>query len=211
MHPRVASHFQLDVVDTEPFQVFVGNGAALQSSGKCPRVFIRLQNTFFDMPFFLFDIHSADVVLGVQWLQSLGPFPSDFSVPSMTLFHRGEWITLRGSSSVPAPLSFSQFQTLRDDAQIAHYFLFSLHAAPPDPPSPRQLPLTLTLTLLFLTHTTPRFNLFYTNTPPFVLYPDHFLPLDLKTIIFIFIPTPSPSMLNHIDILTSKKKLCLNS
>jgi len=50
------------------------------------------------------------VVLGVQWLQTLGPFVSDYTVPSMQFQHNGNFITLHGSnSSLPTPTTFHQF------------------------------------------------------------------------------------------------------
>lgn len=66
--------FELETEATTPFEVFVGIGTALQSFGYCPTVYVKLHGNFFHMPFYLFDIHGANMVLGVLWLQSLGPF-----------------------------------------------------------------------------------------------------------------------------------------
>ncbi|KAK4435362.1 hypothetical protein Salat_0699600 [Sesamum alatum] len=48
---------------------------------------LHLENHTFTVPLYLLPIHGADLILGVQWLQSLGPFLSNFSVSSMHFYH----------------------------------------------------------------------------------------------------------------------------
>lgn len=83
MQPRIAEFLNLPIMAITPFSVVVGNGAAIQCSGFCPAVPATLSGHVFPIPFYTLPIHDADPVLGVQWLASLGPFLSDYPVPSI--------------------------------------------------------------------------------------------------------------------------------
>ena len=88
----------------------VGNGDHLSCIGYCSKVPLTLPTNTLAIPFYLLPIQGAYVVLGVQWLQTLGPFVSDYTVPSMQFKHNGNLITLHGSnSSLPTPATFHQF------------------------------------------------------------------------------------------------------
>ncbi|KAL0312114.1 UNVERIFIED_CONTAM: Transposon Ty3-G Gag-Pol polyprotein [Sesamum radiatum] len=107
LHPRVASYLNLQVDSLPHFAVMVGNGASITCSGHCPPITLLIQGHGFDIPFYLLPIHGADVVLGVRWLQTLGLFLSNFSVPSMEFYHKDSLITLTGSPPSSSPLSLS--------------------------------------------------------------------------------------------------------
>lgn len=80
--------------------VMVNHCPALDSAQKC-----TFQSSTFTLPFYILPIHGADVVLGVQWLQMLGPFIYDYSVPHIQ-FHQGpKHITIIGQTSPPATLA----------------------------------------------------------------------------------------------------------
>jgi len=88
----------------------VGNGDYLHCSGYCDNVPITIPTHTLNIPFYLLPIQGADAVLGVQWLQTLGPFVADYTIPSMQFQHDGHLITLYGSTiSLPSPATFHQF------------------------------------------------------------------------------------------------------
>lgn len=65
---------------------------------------------FFSIPFYILPIHGADLALGVQWLQTLSAFLSDYTVPAIQFTHKGKPITLTGPTShSPELATFSQF------------------------------------------------------------------------------------------------------
>lgn len=75
----------------------VGNGEHIHCSGFCSNVPLSVANHCFPISFYAFPIQGADIVLGVQWLQTLGPFISDFTIPSMQFYHNNSLITITGS------------------------------------------------------------------------------------------------------------------
>lgn len=98
MQPRVAEFLQLPVVAMTPFSVIVGNGDSIVCSGSCREVPHKLSEQLFTIPFYVLPIHGADLVLGVQRLQTLGPFLFDYSVPFIQFSYNNTPITIRGSS-----------------------------------------------------------------------------------------------------------------
>jgi hypothetical protein len=62
----------------------VGNGSHIHCSGFCPNVPITLQNTPFHIPIYLFPVEGAYVVLGMEWLKTLGKIDADFTIPSIS-------------------------------------------------------------------------------------------------------------------------------
>ncbi|KAF1862602.1 hypothetical protein Lal_00014142 [Lupinus albus] len=79
--------------DTQ-FRVMVGNEVHIFCTEFCPETPIMLQNQLFHIPFNLLLIKGADVVLGIEWLRTLGPVTSNFAIPSMTLMVGSNTITL---------------------------------------------------------------------------------------------------------------------
>lgn len=76
LQPRTATHLHIPHSPTQPLSVMVGNGSYIDCAGFCSSVPISLQNTLFHIPFHLFPIEGADVVLGLDWLTTLDPFHS---------------------------------------------------------------------------------------------------------------------------------------
>jgi len=87
LQPRIAKHLHLPIQPNPPFKVMVGNGAFITCQGISPSVQISLQTTLFTIPFYLLPIEGVDVVLGIEWLRTLGPIQADFAIPSIAFTH----------------------------------------------------------------------------------------------------------------------------
>ncbi|OIW01863.1 hypothetical protein TanjilG_07158 [Lupinus angustifolius] len=128
MQPRVAQFLQLPISPTPKFPVMVGNGERTYCTGLCKETPINLQQQLFTIPFYLLPIQRADVVLGIEWLSTLGPVTSDFSVPSMTFTHDHKPITLTGQHShTPTLASFHQLRRLSNMDAIAYIFYITIY------------------------------------------------------------------------------------
>lgn len=62
----------------------MANGGILNSLGTCSGVSPGLQDYSFNADFFLLQISGLDIVLGAQWLQTLGEIHWDFGRLVMT-------------------------------------------------------------------------------------------------------------------------------
>lgn len=86
MQPRVAEFLNLLVVAITPFSVIMGNGDLIQCSGSYVDVPVTIGEQLFHTPFFILPIHGTNLVLGVQWLQTLGAFLSGYNIPPSNSF-----------------------------------------------------------------------------------------------------------------------------
>nr|GEV92100.1 hypothetical protein [Tanacetum cinerariifolium] len=108
IQPRVAKFLQLQISNAPRFSVLVGNGDSLTCSGLCLNVPIYMQQNMFSISFYVLSISGADVVLGVQWLQTLGQILSDYSILVIQFQHDRHLVTLTGEAKVlPTQASFS--------------------------------------------------------------------------------------------------------
>ena len=57
----------------------VANGETLVSHGMCPNLLFSIQQYEFTADFYLLEFGGCDMVLGAEWLQTLGPILWDFS------------------------------------------------------------------------------------------------------------------------------------
>ena len=56
----------------------VASGERLTSLGKCKQTQLSLQGNSIFVDFYLLPLEGCDVVLGAQWLSTLGPIEWDF-------------------------------------------------------------------------------------------------------------------------------------
>jgi hypothetical protein len=105
LQPRIASHLHIPTKSIPNFSVMVGNGSHLECTGHCPDVPINIQNNLFHISFYLLPIEGADVVLGMEWLRTLGPLAADFSIPKISFKHNDTDITIAGDPKTLPTLS----------------------------------------------------------------------------------------------------------
>ena len=99
--------------ETKRFKVYMGNGHFLLCSKLCRGVELLLQGHRFVVDLYVLPICGLDVVLGMQWLQTLGPCIHDHKALTMEFVWEGSTIKLAGSTDVSAhQLSFTQLNAL---------------------------------------------------------------------------------------------------
>jgi hypothetical protein len=82
-HPRVVWRL-LCLVDIDAvLKVQISDGGKLRSTEHFPRVSVKLPNLSFSTDFYILQLGGCDMVLGAQWLRTLGPILWDFSKLSM--------------------------------------------------------------------------------------------------------------------------------
>ncbi|VFQ60773.1 unnamed protein product [Cuscuta campestris] len=135
IHPGVAERLQLVLHPVTSFRVYVGNGDFLWCAYACPQTAVSLQGHEFLIDLYLLEIHGTDMVLGVQWLQTLGKVSHDYAQMTMEFVWQGKPITLQGDTIPPRPMSYGQFCTMvASSTSWALYELIVSQAekAPPD-------------------------------------------------------------------------------
>ncbi|XP_061362338.1 uncharacterized protein LOC133306077 [Gastrolobium bilobum] len=125
LQPKVASILELPITADRKFEVMVGNGQLLQCEGFCPAVPVQIQHHVFLVDFYVLPIQGADMVLGVKWLQILGPVTLDYSRLTMEFLWKDETIKLKGESHT-SPISLNQFRRIQQKGQVASLFQLSV-------------------------------------------------------------------------------------
>lgn len=114
---RIAKQLGLPLQQAPSFQVLVGNGEELNCSTICPKVCLQLGSHQFLVDFFVVPLRGAELVLGVQWLKSLGPVLTNYEALTMTFFKDGQVVQLKGANlglhqKKPLSISFVDWSPL---------------------------------------------------------------------------------------------------
>ncbi|GAV90137.1 RVP_2 domain-containing protein, partial [Cephalotus follicularis] len=76
------------------FEVAVANGEKLTSEGQCKAICMKMKGVPLKIDFYLLPLEGSDVVLGAQWLSTLGPIWWDFSKLQMSFQIDGKDVVL---------------------------------------------------------------------------------------------------------------------
>jgi hypothetical protein len=80
----------------EAIKVRIANGQEVISPGKSSNISLRLQGTKFLVDLCVLPLAGCDVVLGIQWLNLLGPILWDFVAFTMEFTHANHKCLLKG-------------------------------------------------------------------------------------------------------------------
>lgn len=94
LDPSIVRRVGLLEATSTPLKVMVANGSVLKTEGVCKAVPIQVQNFTADIDFHILPLAGCEAVLGVQWLQQLGPIHWDFSKLTMSFCFQGQQQTL---------------------------------------------------------------------------------------------------------------------
>lgn len=98
---------------SSPLQVMVGNGQHLQCTNWCEAITIDIQSSKFIVDLHVLPIFSANVVLGIPWLKSLGHVLTDYNTLTMQFIHEGRVVELKGDTDGTLNIiTLSQFRCI---------------------------------------------------------------------------------------------------
>jgi hypothetical protein len=106
LDPAIARKAKLPQLTSEKIVVKIANGELMSSEGKCSAVSMKVQGNTFCTKFYILTLGCCDLVLGIQWLRTLGPIIWDFLKLTITFNWKGEHIFLQGLN--PTQLSVEE-------------------------------------------------------------------------------------------------------
>nr|GMD63279.1 Transposon Ty3-G Gag-Pol polyprotein [Ipomoea batatas] len=134
IQPSIAERLNLATKQVTPFRVYIGNGDSLACTYCCQNATLVMQGNEFEVDLYILPIQGPDVVLGVQWLQSLGKVTHDYANLTMEFNWKGKNIALTGIKSLNSrQASFTQLQAMMHKGQVAELYellQMSNHLAP---------------------------------------------------------------------------------
>jgi hypothetical protein len=96
LDPTVFKLASLGEILPMTLHVRVANGANILSERKCNSVSLKVQGMTITADFYLLPFGGCDIVLGVEWLKTLGPILWDFSLLTMQYSQGSNKIILHG-------------------------------------------------------------------------------------------------------------------
>ncbi|CAH9070767.1 unnamed protein product [Cuscuta europaea] len=107
------------------FKVKLGNGDYFVNNGKCEQLPIRVQGLCITQDFYLLELGGTDLVLGIEWLASLGEVQVNFSDLSIKWKEKGKDKMLKGGLELNRTKASwkSVLQTLQQEGEgyLIHY------------------------------------------------------------------------------------------
>ena len=111
IHCKVAKELNCFLYPAPECQVMVANGGTINCSGKCHNIKLTMGEYVLNSPMLSIPMGGADVVLGVQWLQSLGTVAFNFQELFLKFFSEGKEVELRGIAGKPGKIKSSNVMT----------------------------------------------------------------------------------------------------
>ena len=101
IHCKVAKELNCFLYPAPECQVMIANGGTINCSGKCHNIKLSMGEYVLTSPMLSIPMGGADVVLGVQWLQSLGTIAFNFQELFIRFSTEGKEVELRGIAGKP--------------------------------------------------------------------------------------------------------------
>jgi hypothetical protein len=99
IHRRVAKETHCYVHPIPNFQIMIANGGMMKCGGQCENVKLQMGEYHLKTHMFSIEMGGCDVVLGEEWLCTLGPITMDFKDLYMRFTKEGHKHTLKGITS----------------------------------------------------------------------------------------------------------------
>ncbi|KAI5408098.1 hypothetical protein KIW84_054076 [Lathyrus oleraceus] len=92
------------IEQTPQMKVKLGNGVQIEAQGRCKELEMYIGSYKLRSNLQLFELGGIDVVLGVEWLKTLGDTIINWKQHTMSFWEQGKWITLGNKEGCKMPL-----------------------------------------------------------------------------------------------------------
>jgi hypothetical protein len=113
IHCRIAqeTHCYIHVVNN--FQIMIANGGSIKCGWHYENVCLQIGDYHLKSHMFAIDMRGCDIVLGRDWLRTLGPILMDFKALTMQFDHKGHQYKFQGiTSSSPEVISSCRMENI---------------------------------------------------------------------------------------------------
>ncbi|KAA8520263.1 hypothetical protein F0562_014519 [Nyssa sinensis] len=131
------SKFGLPVIQDKKFQVMVANQEKIECVGQCQALTVTIQGHSVIADYYILPVAACQLVLGVQWLETLGPIETDYKQLTMTFKVEGISHTFQGLGRADiAALTNKEFNGLQGTGYFFQIILSNdssqLNSYPPE-------------------------------------------------------------------------------
>lgn len=100
LSPAVVTQLQITPVRDRKLEIILGTGISVNGTGVCKDVLFGLPVLEDRADFIMLELGQVDMILGVQWLRTLGKCEVDWEKHEMSFDFKGKRVTLQGDSSL---------------------------------------------------------------------------------------------------------------
>jgi hypothetical protein len=187
IHRRIAQETHCYIHAINNFQIMIVNGGSMKCGGRCENVCLQIGDYHLKSHMFVIDMGGCDIVLGADWLRTLGPILMDFKDLTMQFDQEGHQYKFQGITvGSPEIISSHCMEKLLKKGHSGVITQLHVIQATETPSVPQDLEAILSKHQLVFS--TPKDSLLPVvfMIIPFPLYPKSFLPIS------ICIVTPFP-------------------
>jgi hypothetical protein len=96
IHCRIAQETHCYIHTINNFQIMIANGGSMKCGGRCENVCLQIGDYHLKSHMFSIDMGGCDIVMGVDWLRTLGPILMDFKDLTMQFDQEGHQYKFQG-------------------------------------------------------------------------------------------------------------------
>jgi hypothetical protein len=96
IHRRIAQETHCYIHAINNFQIMIANGGSMKCGGRCENVRLQISDCHLKSHMFAIDMGDCDIVLGADWLRTLGPILMDFKDLTMQFDQEGHQYKFQG-------------------------------------------------------------------------------------------------------------------
>jgi hypothetical protein len=90
IHRCISQEVNCYICVVNNFQIMISNGGSMKCGGRCENVRIQIGQYHLKSHMFATDMGGCEIVLGVEWLHTLGPIVMDFKYLTMQFQQEGQ-------------------------------------------------------------------------------------------------------------------------
>jgi hypothetical protein len=96
IHHRIAQQTHCYIHAINNFQIMIANGGSMKCGGSCENVHLQIGDYHLKSHMFSIDMEGCDIVLGADWIRTLGPILMDFKDLTMQFDQEGHQYKFQG-------------------------------------------------------------------------------------------------------------------
>jgi hypothetical protein len=96
IHCHIAQETHCYIHAVNNFQIMIANGGSMKCGGRCENVCLQIGDYHLKSHMFAIDMGGCDIVLGANWLRTLGPILMDFKALTMQFDQEGNQYKFQG-------------------------------------------------------------------------------------------------------------------
>lgn len=116
----VAYKLGVGLQSLQEFKVFIGSGEYLVCREMVRQVPLTIQEVTLNEDLYVLSMEGANIVLGIQWLETLGAVTYDYKKLSMEFENQGKKINFQGD--LPSQVSNNSLKSLMGREEIAYFY-----------------------------------------------------------------------------------------